>query len=103
MRSLCLVLVLVSLGCKGEFAKCEQACRNYAHLVFWEEADKEIEAAPREQRDELRKKKLGEFTNNLERGLHLCTSKCQDANHKEDIACMIDAKTATKVKECLTK
>ena len=55
MRSFLVLAFVFTLGCKGDPVKCEEACRNYAKLVFWEEADVEIAKAPPEQRDELRK------------------------------------------------
>jgi hypothetical protein len=96
-----LVVGLVLGACKSDPQKCEEACRNYAQLVFWEKADAEVAAAPREQRDELRKKKLAEFTKNLELGLDTCTSKCLSANNDTDMNCMIKAKTAKEVKACV--
>lgn len=103
MRSLLGLLFAASLcfGCKGDPEKCEKACRNYAELVYWEQADAEIAAAPLEQRDELRKAKLAEFTKNLENGINTCSSKCLSANEKKDIDCMINAKTAKQAKACV--
>jgi hypothetical protein len=92
---------LVLGGCKSDPQKCEEACRNYAQLVFWDKADAEIAATPPEQRDALRKKKLGEFTKNLELGLDTCTSKCLSASNDKDMNCMLKAKTAKAVKACV--
>src|SRR6478735_8237854 len=103
MRSV-LVLVLLTVigsGCKGDPAKCEKACRNYAELIFWEKADAEISKAPVEQRDELRRQKLAEFTKHMELGIDTCTSKCLSANKDDDINCMIAAKTAQQAKACV--
>jgi hypothetical protein len=100
-----LVLLLLGLGvgCKGDPDKCEQACRNYAHLVYWEAAEAEIAAAPVAERDALRKKKMGEFSHNLSKGVDMCSSKCMSANHDTDIDCLIGAKTAKQAKDCVTK
>ena len=92
---------LVLGGCKGDPQKCEEACRNYAQLVFWEEADAQIAAAPPEKRDEMRKQKLAEFTHNMELGLNTCTSKCLSANYDKDMKCMLAAKTAKQAKACV--
>ena len=102
MRSLVGLVAVVSLalGCKGSPEKCEKACRNYAELVYWKQADAEINAAPVEQRDELRKKKMGEFSHNLSRGVDMCTSKCMSANNDEETNCLINAKTAEQAKAC---
>lgn len=105
MRSLLGVLVLsaLALGCKGSPEKCEKACRNYAELVYWKQADAEIMASPVEQRDELRKKKMGEFAHNLSKGVDMCTSKCMSANNDEITDCLINAKTADQAKNCAPK
>lgn len=106
MRSFPAILVALVLsvtGCKGNPEKCEKACRNYAQLVYWEQAEQEIAAAPVEQRDDLRKKKMGEFSHNLSKGVDMCSSKCMSANHDEDIDCLINAKTAKEVRACTTK
>ena len=97
-----LLVALVFGGCKGDPQKCEDACRNYAQLVFWDQADAEIAAAPPEKRDALRKEKLAEFTKNLELGLNTCTSKCLSANNDTDMKCMLKAKTSKEVKACVT-
>jgi hypothetical protein len=97
----CLALGGCMKACNGDPDKCEQACRNYAQLVFWEKADVEINAAPAEKRDEMRKQKLAEFTKNMENGLPTCTSKCLSANNETDMTCMINAKTAKQVKACV--
>lgn len=106
MRIAFALLVSVALGgcmkqCNADPDKCEKACRNYAQLVFWEQADAEINAAPVEKRDELRKQKLAEFTKNMENGLPTCTSKCVSANNDTDMKCMLEAKSSKQVKACV--
>lgn len=102
MRSLLLALTLSTLGCKGDPVECEKACRNYAELVYWDEAEKEIAAVPADQRDAMRKEKMAKFSANMSRGVDMCSSKCMSANNKEDIKCLIDAKTAKDAKACVT-
>lgn len=97
-----LLLSVLGIGCDKDPEKCEKACRNYAELVFWEQADAEIAAAPVEKRDELRKEKLAKFTKDLENGINTCTSKCLSANDEKDINCMVAAKTSKQVKACLS-
>ena len=100
-----LVLALGFLfgACKGDMQKCEEACRNYGNLVYWKHADAEIAAAPPEQRDALRKKRLGEFDSKLENGVDMCVSQCQSANNDKDMDCMIAAKTGDQAIACTTK
>ena len=90
-------------SCKGDPEKCDQMCRHYAELVFWEEANAEIEKLPVEQRDAARKEKMAKFSRNLAAGVDMCTSKCVSANHKQDVDCVIAAKTATEAKACMKK
>lgn len=92
--------IAAGTGCKGSPEKCDKGCRNYAELIYWKQADAEISAAPPEKRDELRKKKMGEFSHNLSRGIDLCTQQCVSANNDELINCMIEAKTAEQAKAC---
>jgi hypothetical protein len=97
---LVLALTLLLGACKGDAVKCEQGCRNFATLVYWKHADAEINAAPPDKRDALRKRKLGEFDSKLENGIDMCVSQCQSANNTDDIDCMIAAKTADQALAC---
>ncbi len=93
--------VSVSVGaCKGDAQKCEQAARNYATLLYWKKADADIAAAPEAEREGLRKKKLGELTNALEKDIDFFVSQCQSANNDDQVDCMIAAKTAEAVAKC---
>lgn len=99
-------IALVSAGlllaaCKGDRQKCEQACRNYGTLMYWDVVDKEVAAAPEDKREALKKKKLAEFSSQLENGVDMCVSQCSSANNDEQIDCMIEAKTAADVKKCV--
>jgi hypothetical protein len=94
------VLSLAALaGCRGDAVKCEQGCRNYFTLHFWAEADKELARAPADQRDALRKQKVGELAKRIDDG-GMCVSQCQAANNKDDVECMIAAKTVEQVRAC---
>jgi hypothetical protein len=103
-----LVLALLSLaaltfggGCKGDAQKCDTGCRNYATLKYWKRADAEIDATPADQRDALRKRKLGEFDRQIEGGIDMCVSQCQSANNDTALDCLIAANTADQATECL--
>ncbi len=93
--------LLASCG-RGDQQKCDLACRNYASLMFWKDADPIIAAAPEDQRAALRKQKLAEFASKLENGVDFCVSKCQAANNDGQMKCMTEAKTAKAVKACAT-
>jgi hypothetical protein len=100
---LALAFVLSVAGCKGDPQKCETACRHYAELVYWDNAEKEIAGVPAEKRDELRKQKMAELSRKLADGIDMCVSQCVSANNKDDMECMTTAKTAKEVKACTTK
>jgi hypothetical protein len=103
MRSLLAAVALLTLGtvgCKGDLAKCDLACRNYATLLYWQLSDAEINAAPAAQRDTLRRKKLAEFDAKLENGVDMCVNQCASANNTETIDCMIEAKSGSAAKAC---
>ena len=98
MRVVWLVLLL---GCtRTDPDKCEKAIRNFAQLVYWEDAEKEIAAAPPDQREALRKDKLAKFERDLEKGITLDVSKCTSANFSDQVDCMIAAKTAKQARAC---
>ncbi len=96
------VAVVILAACKGDPEKCDRACRNYAQLVYWKQADAEIAAAPPAQRDELWKQKLAKFTADLEHGITMCSSQCITANNDKTIQCMLDAKSAEQAKACVS-
>jgi hypothetical protein len=107
MRWLVALCLMFSAGCpgacRGDPEKCDQMCRNFAQLTFWEEANAEIEKLPVGERDAARKEKMAKFSHNLSRGIDLCASKCVSANNTEDMDCVIAAKTAAQAKACMTK
>ena len=95
-----LVMALLLAACKGDAVKCDQGCRNYFALKYWDVTDKELAAAPPEQRDALRKAKQVELKGKIDSGIAMCVSQCQSANHTEDIECMVSAKTAAQAATC---
>lgn len=94
------IVVAVGAGCKGDPETCEKAVRNYATLVYWEEADAQIAAAPADQREMLKKAKLGLFERKMSEGINLLVSQCVSANNDDQVDCMINAKTAAEAKAC---
>jgi hypothetical protein len=99
----CLVLMTGCQSCKGDPEKCDRAARNYAQLVYWEGANAEIEKLPVAERDAMRKQKMAEFAQRVEREVDVVVSKCVSANNSDQIDCMIGAKTAAAAKACVTK
>jgi hypothetical protein len=101
--ALCFVFSTGCQSCKGNPERCDRAARNYAELVYWEGANAEIAKLPAEQRDAARKQKMAEFAANMSKGIDLVVSKCVSANNKDQVDCMINAKTVQAVKACIPK
>lgn len=99
MRGLLVTLVLLG-ACKGDAQRCEQAARNYATLMYWKTAEAELAQLPAEKRASARKKKVSEFTNELETKIDFVVSQCQSANNDDQVDCMIAAKTADQALAC---
>lgn len=98
---LALVVAVVPLGaCKADAQRCEQASRNYATLTYWKRVDAELAALPPEKRESARRKKVSEFTNELEGQIDFVVSQCQSANNDDQIDCMIAAKTSEEAQVC---
>ena len=95
-----LVLALALNACKADKERCELATRNYAALTYWKTADAEIAKQPVDKREALRKRKLAQFTHELENGIDILVSQCQSANNEDMIECMIAAKTGEQALEC---
>ena len=101
MRLALLLVALVHLAaCKADAHKCEQASRNFATLTYWKRVNAEIAAQPPEKREALRRRRLSEFTAELENKIDLVVKQCQSANNEDQIDCMIAAKTAEEALEC---
>jgi hypothetical protein len=97
-----MLVALPAIGaCRGDPQRCEQACRNFGTLVYWKPADAEVAAAPPEQRDALRKQKLGELSTRLERHIDICVSQCTSTDDPTTVDCMIAAKTAEQALACM--
>ena len=104
MRAACAVLLIVVAGLagcgKGDRKTCDQACRNYVTLNFWNKWDPEIEKEPPEARPALRRQKLGELDDILMRGMHKCVQDCVAANNDSQYKCMAKATTWKAANSC---
>ena len=100
LRAVIFAASCLLVACKGDRNKCEQAARNYAELVYWQKANKEIDALPEAERDLARKKKLSQYTNELEGNIDFFTQQCISANNDDQVECMIKAKTGDEAMKC---
>jgi hypothetical protein len=98
---LVLAAVLALAGCSRPSAKdCEEALRNYVTLLFWEQAEKDIAAAPPEQRDALRKEKAALNEKQIKEGMELGVMQCRGARDHDGVKCMKAATTAAQARKC---
>jgi hypothetical protein len=96
-----LAAALAAGGCaKPKAQDCEEAIRNWFTLIYWEDAEKEIAAAPPDQRDALRAAKLADRDKKLENGMELSVRQCRAAGDFDGVKCMKSARTATQARAC---
>jgi hypothetical protein len=97
-----LVLGLVGiLGCSHPSKQtCDKGCRNYFSIRYWQEAEKEIAAAPEADRERLRAEKTADLEDRLLQGLELCVSQCEKAAKPAEGKCMAEAKTVADLEKC---
>lgn len=79
---------------------CQEAVRNYAQLMYWEQAEKEIAAAPVAEREKLRAAKLAERDAKVADGLDFAVSQCRAARDFDGVKCMKAARTAAQARAC---
>lgn len=92
---------LAAPGCKKPKAEdCEAGIRNWFTLIYWEEAEKEIAAAPPEQRDAVRAAKLADRDKKLAEGMELSVRQCRAAGDFAGVKCMKAARTAAQARAC---
>jgi len=102
MRSAVIVALGLLVGaCKGDPVECEKACRNYAALVAWKKLDADIAQAPPDKRENLKKRSIVEFENQLEQGIDQCVAQCVSAHNDDQTHCMTEAKTAEQADACV--
>jgi hypothetical protein len=94
------VLLAIVASCRVDAQQCDQACRNVAELLYWRDADKEIAAAPADQRDALRKQRLGDFAAKVDSGIGGCILRCQSARDQAGVDCMIAARKPEQALAC---
>ncbi|MBP6634088.1 MAG: hypothetical protein KBG28_09600 [Kofleriaceae bacterium] len=99
--ALTVLVALAGAACgKAPRKQCEEMCRRFAELAFWDGAEREIAAAPEPERAALRSKKQAEFETKLAEGVDFCVSKCRSANNEDDNKCVIAAKTFADARKC---
>jgi hypothetical protein len=93
--------VLAAVGCnKPKAEDCEEAIRSWFTLIYWEDAEKAIAAAPLAEREAVRAEKLADRDACLKVGLDLSVRQCRAAGDFKFIECMKSARTATAARAC---
>jgi hypothetical protein len=105
MRAAAIVVCLIlssalTSGCKGDREKCATAAQRYAELVFWDRENAKIAKLPPEQRDAERKRKLVEFTREIDAQLDFRIQQCVGAGNDDQSDCIIKAKTGAEALDC---
>ena len=104
-RALVLLALVVGLaglvGCRGDQKQCEEACRNFAKLVYWKQLDAEIAKLPEAEQDARRRRGLAEYSSLVEDGVVGCVSQCVSAGNDDQTACLIKATTAAVAEACV--
>jgi hypothetical protein len=104
MRIAAVLALLASLALpacdKANAQQCDQGCRNYYTLHYWEWAEAEIAAAPEAERAELRKKKAAELEPRMMQELDNCVMKCRSGADSRRAKCWIDARTTRDARAC---
>jgi hypothetical protein len=77
-----------------------QELRNWFTLIFWEDAEKEIAAAPPEKREALRQLKAAEKERQFLAGLEQGVFQCRGARDHDGVKCMKAATTAAQARKC---
>lgn len=97
-----LVVGLAGLGgCKGDKKECEQACRNYAKLVYWKRLDAQIAKLPAAEQDARRRRGLAEYSSLVEDGVFTCINACVSAGNDDQSDCLLKVKTAEAAEACV--
>jgi hypothetical protein len=94
-------LLLSTAACdKATVESCDKGCRNYFTLHYWEEAEREIAAAPEAEREALRAKKVSDLEPRMMQNLDICVQRCRSGGEKSRVNCWIEAKTMAELKRC---
>src|SRR5688500_15810310 len=101
MRALAVLLLLVLAACGANDGDCDKACRNYFQLHYWDEANAEIAGAPLAEREALRQQKLVDLEARTNEGIVLCVKQCRTAATKDQVKCLLDAKSSADAKTCI--
>lgn len=98
--------LLAGLGCKSkpDIEDCRRACLNYNKIMFWDKVEDEVKDLEVAESAKLRAQREVDFHEIVMReedpGLMNCITNIEQNATKDDVACMLVAKTADELKEC---
>jgi hypothetical protein len=79
---------------------CERACKNFAQLKYWANAEPEIAALPEADRAAARAEKAAEMSAKIDAGLEACVASCVSANNVTQTACLAQAASVADLAAC---
>ena len=95
------LLIAATAGCnRPDEALCQDTCRHYGKLAYWDKAEVEIAAAEPAKRDALRAEKQKDFETRLAAGLTQCVMGCKSSNSEAQSKCILEAQTLAAAKKC---
>ncbi len=83
-------------------ATCDRACRNYATLKYWGEADAELATVAPGSREAARAQKAAELGGKLDAGVPACVAQCLSSHNAAQVACLNQATTLEQLGACDT-
>ena len=101
-------VIAVGLGLGGcdrpGLAECEKVCWHVFELTYWKQAELEIAAAPREQREALRADKERELAalkaDPDYPNPKICAEQCNERGSSAQVECQLAATTVDEAKAC---
>ena len=89
---------------KPDMQDCRRACWNHNKVMFWDKVDQDVKGLSPEESATIRAQREIEYRKIEQReedpGLMNCMTNCQQNASKEQVACMIEAKTAAQQQSC---
>jgi hypothetical protein len=100
MRIAFVLAIALVAGCgKGDYKKCDQACRNFFVHAYWNE-QKSVPLPAGLTPEQHKAQQIVDLEEKLEAGIDFCISKCQAANNDEQSDCLIAADNYDDVLAC---
>lgn len=99
-------LVLLAACNRPSLDQCEQLCRDYSELAYFDKVDRSLADQPPEEQKRRRAEKKKEWESKQKdsvflRRLDNCVTDCRHSGDKEMVGCVHEAETVDQAKACL--